>query len=222
MINPLIVDGSGARRPRAGHRAGAVGGGGVRRRRQPGDRLVRGLPRADRGRPISFDDRPHDHPVDHQPLGTKGVGEAGTIASTPAVVNAIVDAVRQFGVNDILMPCTPERVWRAIQREGAAASDRARPRCTRRTAAARRTRGPRRSASSDPRSVRLRGADLGRGGPAGARRARRRRQGHRRRAEPAPGPADAARRPGVGRRPAAGSTRCAASATTATRSSSAR
>ncbi|HXH78929.1 xanthine dehydrogenase family protein molybdopterin-binding subunit [Nocardioides sp.] len=47
-------------------------------------------------------------------LGTKGVGEAGTIASTPAVVNAVVDAVRQFGVNDIQMPCTPERVWRAI------------------------------------------------------------------------------------------------------------
>jgi carbon-monoxide dehydrogenase large subunit len=47
-------------------------------------------------------------------LGTKGVGEAGTIASTPAVVNAIIDAVRQFGVNDILMPCTPERVWSAI------------------------------------------------------------------------------------------------------------
>ena len=49
-------------------------------------------------------------------LGTKGVGEAGTIASTPAVVNAIVDAVRSFGVNDILMPCTPERVWKAIQK----------------------------------------------------------------------------------------------------------
>jgi aerobic carbon-monoxide dehydrogenase large subunit len=48
-------------------------------------------------------------------LGVKGVGEAGTIASTPAVVNAIIDAVRPFGVNDITMPCTPERVWRAIQ-----------------------------------------------------------------------------------------------------------
>ncbi len=47
-------------------------------------------------------------------LGTKGVGEAGAIASTPAVVNAIVDAVRHFGVNDIRMPCTPERVWQAI------------------------------------------------------------------------------------------------------------
>jgi carbon-monoxide dehydrogenase large subunit len=49
------------------------------------------------------------------PLGVKGVGEAGTIASTPAVVNAVVDALRPFGINDITMPCTPERVWRAIQ-----------------------------------------------------------------------------------------------------------
>jgi carbon-monoxide dehydrogenase large subunit len=47
-------------------------------------------------------------------LGVKGVGEAGTIASTPAVVNAIVDALRPFGVNDVEMPCSPERVWRAI------------------------------------------------------------------------------------------------------------
>ena len=49
------------------------------------------------------------------PLGVKGVGEAGTIASTPAVVNAVVDALRQFGVDDVRMACTPERVWRAIQ-----------------------------------------------------------------------------------------------------------
>jgi aerobic carbon-monoxide dehydrogenase large subunit len=48
-------------------------------------------------------------------LGVKGVGEAGTIASTPAVVNAIVDALRPFGVRDVTMPCTPERVWRSIQ-----------------------------------------------------------------------------------------------------------
>src|SRR5580698_4714198 len=48
-------------------------------------------------------------------LGVKGVGEAGTIASTPAVVNAIVDALRPFGVTDVTMPCTPERVWRALQ-----------------------------------------------------------------------------------------------------------
>jgi carbon-monoxide dehydrogenase large subunit len=48
-------------------------------------------------------------------LGVKGVGEAGTIASTPAVVNAIVDALRPFGIDDVMMPCTPERVWRALQ-----------------------------------------------------------------------------------------------------------
>ncbi|MBM9463657.1 xanthine dehydrogenase family protein [Aeromicrobium sp. YIM 150415] len=51
-------------------------------------------------------------------LGTKGVGEAGTIASTPAVVNAVVDAVRHLGVDDIRMPCTPQRVWKAIQAAG--------------------------------------------------------------------------------------------------------
>jgi carbon-monoxide dehydrogenase large subunit len=54
-------------------------------------------------------------PATTNPMGVKGVGEAGTIASTPAVVNAIIDALRQFGVRDVPMPCTPERVWRAIQ-----------------------------------------------------------------------------------------------------------
>ena len=53
-------------------------------------------------------------PSTSNPLGVKGVGEAGTIASTPAVVGAVVDAVRHFGVQDVPMPCTPERVWRAI------------------------------------------------------------------------------------------------------------
>jgi carbon-monoxide dehydrogenase large subunit len=47
------------------------------------------------------------------PLGVKGVGEAGTIAATPAVVNAVVDALRPRGVNDVEMPCTPMRVWQA-------------------------------------------------------------------------------------------------------------
>jgi len=53
-------------------------------------------------------------PATTNPLGVKGIGEAGTIAATPAVVNAIIDALRPFGINDITMPCTPERVWRAI------------------------------------------------------------------------------------------------------------
>jgi carbon-monoxide dehydrogenase large subunit len=54
-------------------------------------------------------------PSTGNPLGVKGVGEAGTIASTPAVVNAIVDALRPLGVTDVPMPCSPQRVWRAIQ-----------------------------------------------------------------------------------------------------------
>jgi len=49
------------------------------------------------------------------PLGAKGIGEAGTIGSTPAVQNAVIDAVSHLGVRHIDMPCTPERVWRAIR-----------------------------------------------------------------------------------------------------------
>jgi carbon-monoxide dehydrogenase large subunit len=49
------------------------------------------------------------------PLGSKGVGEAGAIGSLPAVVNAVHDAVRHLGVRDLEVPCTPERVWRALQ-----------------------------------------------------------------------------------------------------------
>jgi carbon-monoxide dehydrogenase large subunit len=52
-------------------------------------------------------------PAPGHPLGIKGVGEAGTIASTPAIVNAVVDALRPRGVHDIAMPLTPERVWKA-------------------------------------------------------------------------------------------------------------
>ncbi|MGW3480974.1 xanthine dehydrogenase family protein molybdopterin-binding subunit [Rhodococcus indonesiensis] len=54
-------------------------------------------------------------PAVGNPLGVKGVGEAGTIASTPAVVNAVLDAVRHLGVRDIEMPCTPMRVWHAVE-----------------------------------------------------------------------------------------------------------
>lgn len=57
-------------------------------------------------------------PATTHPLGVKGVGEAGTIASTPAVVNAVIDALRPRGVNDIPMPLTPERVWRAANAGG--------------------------------------------------------------------------------------------------------
>jgi carbon-monoxide dehydrogenase large subunit len=58
-------------------------------------------------------------PATTNPLGVKGVGEAGTIASTPAVINAVVDALRPMGVDDVPLPASPMNVWRAIQ----AASD---------------------------------------------------------------------------------------------------
>ncbi len=53
-------------------------------------------------------------PCPHNPLGVKGAGEAGTIGSTPAVVNAVMDALSPFGIKDIQMPLTSERVWRAM------------------------------------------------------------------------------------------------------------
>ena len=54
-------------------------------------------------------------PSPTNPMGAKGIGEAGTIASTPAVMNAIADALSPYGITDIVMPATPERVWQAIQ-----------------------------------------------------------------------------------------------------------
>ena len=53
-------------------------------------------------------------PCPHNPLGVKGAGEAGTIGSTPAVVNAVVDALAPYGIKDLEMPVTPEKVWKAI------------------------------------------------------------------------------------------------------------
>jgi carbon-monoxide dehydrogenase large subunit len=54
-------------------------------------------------------------PCPHNPLGVKGAGEAGTIGSTPAVVNAVMDALHPFGIKNLAMPLTPERVWRYMQ-----------------------------------------------------------------------------------------------------------
>jgi aerobic carbon-monoxide dehydrogenase large subunit len=48
------------------------------------------------------------------PLGAKGIGESGTIGATPAVHNAVVDALKPYGVKNIDMPANGERVWRAI------------------------------------------------------------------------------------------------------------
>lgn len=57
----------------------------------------------------------HVSPSPTNPMGVKGIGEAGTIAATPAVINAIVDALRPLGVTDVEMPASPQTVWRAIE-----------------------------------------------------------------------------------------------------------
>jgi carbon-monoxide dehydrogenase large subunit len=70
------------------------------------------VPRADQ-----FPNFEIDHtvtPSPHHPIGVKGVGETGTIASTPTVYNAVIDALAPLGVEQIEMPLTPERVWRAM------------------------------------------------------------------------------------------------------------
>ncbi len=54
-------------------------------------------------------------PTKTNPLGVKGAGEAGCVGALPAVANALVDALSEFGVRHIEMPATPERVWRAMQ-----------------------------------------------------------------------------------------------------------
>ena len=78
-----------------------------------GSMLDYALPRADRLPPIEVISTTTPSP--HHPLGVKGVGEAGTIASTVTVYNAVMDALKPLKVRRIDMPFTPERVWRAIQ-----------------------------------------------------------------------------------------------------------
>ncbi|MDQ3856458.1 MAG: molybdopterin-dependent oxidoreductase, partial [Chloroflexota bacterium] len=51
----------------------------------------------------------------HNPLGAKGIGEAATIGSTPATANAVIDALRPFGIRHLDIPLKPERIWRAMQ-----------------------------------------------------------------------------------------------------------
>jgi carbon-monoxide dehydrogenase large subunit len=63
----------------------------------------------------SFETARMETPSPLNPLGAKGIGESGAIGSTPAIHNAVVDALAPYGVTDIDMPTTPERVWRAIE-----------------------------------------------------------------------------------------------------------
>jgi aerobic carbon-monoxide dehydrogenase large subunit len=115
VINPLIVDGQ--------IRGGIVQGvaqalweGAVYD--EEGQLLTASLaeyavPKAELLPPIELDRTETPSPVN--PLGVKGVGETGTIASTPAVVNAVTDALAPLGIRNLDMPLTPERVWRAMR-----------------------------------------------------------------------------------------------------------
>jgi carbon-monoxide dehydrogenase large subunit len=64
---------------------------------------------------ISLEATNTETPTPVNPLGAKGIGESATIGATPAVQNAVVDALRHLGVRHVDLPCTPQRVWRAIR-----------------------------------------------------------------------------------------------------------
>jgi len=57
-------------------------------------------------------------PTSYNPLGAKGIGEAGTIGATPAVQNAVIDALAHLGVRHIDLPASPQRVWQALRSAG--------------------------------------------------------------------------------------------------------
>ena len=71
----------------------------------------------------SFEASNTETPTYRNPLGAKGIGESGTIGSTPAVHNAVVDAVAHLGVRHIDMAPTPERVWAAISAASSARTE---------------------------------------------------------------------------------------------------
>ena len=71
------------------------------------------LPRAEDAPSFAFES--HPVPARTNLLGAKGCGEAGCAGSLPAVMNAVVDALAEFGITHIDMPATPQRIWQAIQ-----------------------------------------------------------------------------------------------------------
>ena len=116
VVNPLIVDGQVHGGITQGIATALYEEAHLRRGRQP-RRTGRSRRISCRRRPScpSYElDRTETKATD-QPFGAKGVGETGTIAAAPAVINAVVDALSHLGVTDIQMPATPERVWRAIE-----------------------------------------------------------------------------------------------------------
>ena len=115
VLNPVIVEGQ-----QHGGIASGIGQALYEEVRYDGDGNPLTANFADYGLPAasempSFDVHSTETPSPLNPLGAKGIGEASTIGSTPAIQNAVIDALHHLGVRHIDMPCTPERVWAAIQ-----------------------------------------------------------------------------------------------------------
>jgi carbon-monoxide dehydrogenase large subunit len=115
LINPMIVEGQ-----LHGGVVQAIGQALTERTvYDPEGQLVTGsymdyaLPRAEDAPPFTFESLPD--PAKTNPLGVKGCGEAGCAGGLPAVMNALVDALRGLGVRHVDMPATPQRVWQAIR-----------------------------------------------------------------------------------------------------------
>jgi carbon-monoxide dehydrogenase large subunit len=115
VLNPLIVE---------GQQHGGVASGAAQALYEEVRYDVDGNPQtsnlADYGIPSaaelpSFEVHSTQTPTPLNPLGAKGIGEAATIGSTPAVQNAVIDALAHLGVRHIDMPCTAERVWRTVR-----------------------------------------------------------------------------------------------------------
>jgi carbon-monoxide dehydrogenase large subunit len=115
LVNPMLVEGQ-------AHGGIAQGAGQALMERVvydedgqmlTGSYMDYGLPRASDLPPLGFES--HPVPARTNPLGVKGCGEAGCAGSLPAVMNALVDALSEFGIKHIDMPATPLRIWQAIQ-----------------------------------------------------------------------------------------------------------
>jgi carbon-monoxide dehydrogenase large subunit len=118
VINPMIVDGQvhGGIAQGVAQALWEVGVYDEDGQLQTSSLLDYAVPKADFFPP--FEVERTETPTDVNPLGVKGAGETGTIASTPAVVNAVMDALAPLGISHLDMPLTPERVWRAMRDAG--------------------------------------------------------------------------------------------------------
>ncbi len=124
VLNPLLLHGQIHRRRRAGRRTDPHGGHPLRpspASSLTGSFMDYAMPRATTC--ATFEVKSNPVPTKTNPLGAKGAGEAGCVGAMPAVANALVDALSEFGVRHIEMPATPERIWRAMNGRQALQSD---------------------------------------------------------------------------------------------------